>query len=104
VRTEEPPLEVRLALRDPRGRLQAMHLTEKSVRYAYLGERKLTSGDQNFKVFMRDLESMAHGAFFPESYGPVAAGRTMRVRKVFGREQEDNYLRWAVCCAVGHGL
>ncbi len=77
-----------------------MKVGPRHVRYAYLGDRILEGHDPNFALFLTDVGRHARGAYFPSSYIQVAAGHTVAVREITGRVEYDNYLRWAICCAV----
>jgi hypothetical protein len=103
VKVEEPPLTLSLVLRDNHGRLHVMAVTARQVRYAYLGQRITNSHDLNFAQFLTDLTGWAQGAFFPDSYRQVAGGNAVRVVRPFSKVTYENYLRWAVCCAVARG-
>jgi hypothetical protein len=101
---EQPaPLILTLVLRDHQGRLHTMPVTPLHVRYAYLGERLLSNHDANFLQFLKDVAGWAQGAFFPPSYMQVAAGHPLALKEPVGRSEYNNYLRWAVCCAVARG-
>jgi hypothetical protein len=103
VKVVEPPLTLSLALRDNHGRLHLMAVTPSKVRYTYLGERLTTSHDLNFGLFLTDVAGWVPGAFFPPSYHAVAGGHAARVVRPFSKVTYQNYVRWAVCCAVARG-
>lgn len=103
-RKVELPTRATFVLQDPQGRLHRMVVEEARVRYAYLGDRVLGSGDMNFTRFLADVERHAVRAFFPRSYRQVAAGGLMHVQRTTGTVDYENYLRWAVACAAAEGL
>jgi hypothetical protein len=102
-RVEAAPLTLSLVVRDQNGRLHVMTVKPLQVRYAYLGERLLNSHSANFLLFLADVAKWAQGAYFPPSYVHVAAGSPFAVKEPAGRAEYNNYLRWAVCCAVARG-
>jgi uncharacterized Zn finger protein (UPF0148 family) len=97
---EPAPIVLTLVLHDGQGNLHAMKVTPQHVRYAYLGERIRNGHDLNFAAFLTDVGRHARAAYFPLSYVQVAGGNPLAVREVTGRLEYDNYLRWAVCCAI----
>ena len=99
-KADEPPITLSLVLRDGQGRLHVMDVIPRQVRYAYLGQRITNSHDLNFAHFLTDLTGWARGAFFPDTYRQVAGGNALRVVRPFSKVTHENYLRWAVCCAV----
>jgi len=96
----EAPVMLSLALRDNQGRLHRMTVAPRQVRYAYLGERLTANREANFARFLADVAKWATHAFFPTSYRQVAAGHWTRVVTTVGKVDYENYLRWAVCCAL----
>ncbi len=98
------PTTLTLVLHDGHGRLHTMKVTADHVHYAYLGERLQTNRDTNFLLFLTDVGRHAQHAYFPPSYIQVAGGHTLALKEPGGRVEYNNYLRWAVCCAIAQGL
>ncbi len=101
--TPEPQLEATLVLRRSGGEFCRLAFAESQVRYAYLGDRLRPNRAENFALLLGDVLHYAKSAFFPEGWRAAAEGHTERIRKVTGKLDRDNYVRWAVCCAAAKG-
>lgn len=101
--TPEPELEAVLVLQRSGGELCRLPFAESEVRYAYLGDQLKPSRAENFAQVLADVLRYAGTAFFPQGWKEAAEGHTERIRKVTGKLDRDNYVRWAVCCAAARG-
>ncbi|MGD2174204.1 MAG: hypothetical protein PVJ27_02285 [Candidatus Brocadiaceae bacterium] len=97
---EDPEPRISLALRRPQGGMCRLVFGQRQVRYGYLGGRLQASVDENLVEFLSDLVRWASRAFLPESLREASRGRLYALPRISGRTEHENYLRWAVCCAV----
>jgi hypothetical protein len=103
-KTVEPEIEVSLVLRDAAGRAFMMDFRESQVRFAYLGDRVHPGREQNLAELLGDILRWAPHAFFAAGFRAVASGKRMRVTKLVGSMERDNYVRWTIACAAARGL